>query len=107
MDQLLKLKRVRNICKDNKLLTLKCRSKVTRYCEFDVILVRTLKNLRDLGIKFRHFKIFEETPTIKLVGMKKFRAKQFIKDDFHNFDTALTAKGGIRLYCIEVYYVLQ
>ena len=22
--------------------------------------------------------------------MKKFRAKQFIEDDFHNFDTALT-----------------
>lgn len=39
--------------------------------------------------------------------MKKLRAKQFIKDDFHNFDTALTAKGGIKLYCIEVYYVLQ
>ena len=39
--------------------------------------------------------------------MKKFRAKQFIEDDFHNFDTALTAKGGIKLYCIEVYYVLN
>ena len=53
------------------------------------------------------FLIFEETPTKKLVGMKKFRAKQFIEDDFHNFDTALTAKGGIKLYCIEVYYVLN
>ena len=39
--------------------------------------------------------------------MKKFRAKQFVEDDFHNFDTALTAKGGIKLYCIEVYYVLN
>lgn len=69
------MKRVRNICKDNKLLLFKCWLKVMCYCEFDVILVCILKNFWDFGIKFRYFKIFEEILIIKLVGMKKLRVK--------------------------------